>query len=445
MAIEPRAGAVPFDEAIAFLRGRLGTRLPSRTWTDTYGRLNSVGFAVAGAWKDALLEDLGNAVLDLMTSGRPAKSFEADLARIATAHQWNFKGNLAWRAKVIAETNLRGAYAAGKWQQARATQADFPFLRYVAVLDDRTRLQHRVWHGTILTVDHPWWNTHFPPNGWGCRCTVQQVDSSDLLRNGWKITDPAPATGLQPTPVDPRRSVQRKLIPAGIDPGFEHNPGKVLEAPFMPQLVDDLGQGFVGRIARRATEKARDDAVAAGAVLPQAIQAFAPAPPSMPAPRPFDPAKLLPANASDADAMAAFLSRFGASAGRAVIVQPPGGGALAVGEQMFVDAAGKSKLPKDMRAPYMPMLAEALADPDEVWAALEWHVAMQRVIVRRRYLARFIVGGQMEATLATFEWTGALWRGVTTFAPRAGKASAQAKENYLANAGRQGVLVYQRK
>lgn len=108
----PQPGGAPFDEAIAFFRTK--PSLPSRTWTDTYGRLNSVGFAVAGAWKDALLSDLGNAVLDLIESGRPATTFAADLARIAAAHQWNFKGGLAWRARVIAETNLRSAYQAGK-------------------------------------------------------------------------------------------------------------------------------------------------------------------------------------------------------------------------------------------------------------------------------------------------------------------------------------------
>ena len=43
-------------------------------------------------------------------------------------------------------------------------------LRYVAVLDARTRPEHRAWHGLILPIDHPLWDTHYPPNGWGCRC-----------------------------------------------------------------------------------------------------------------------------------------------------------------------------------------------------------------------------------------------------------------------------------
>ncbi|NTV80668.1 MAG: hypothetical protein HGA24_04505, partial [Candidatus Aminicenantes bacterium] len=47
-----------------------------------------------------------------------------------------------------------------------------------AILDGVTRPLHRAWNGTILPVDHAWWKTHFPPNGWRCRCTVRALDDS---------------------------------------------------------------------------------------------------------------------------------------------------------------------------------------------------------------------------------------------------------------------------
>jgi uncharacterized protein with gpF-like domain len=32
----------------------------------------------------------------------------------------------------------------------------------------------------ILRADDPWWKTHYPPNGWGCQCTVHAVSLQEL-------------------------------------------------------------------------------------------------------------------------------------------------------------------------------------------------------------------------------------------------------------------------
>jgi hypothetical protein len=64
--------------------------------------------------------------------------------------------------------------------------------------------------------------------------------------------------------------------------------------------------------------------------------------------------------------------------------------------------------------------------------------------VRRRYVARFDVAGKREVALAVFEWMGGVWRGVTAFAPRAGKPADAAKHAYLDNRARFGVLVHVR-
>lgn len=79
------------------------------------------------------------------------------------------------------------------------------------------------WHGIILPVDHPWWLTHFPPNGWGCECLPEQVSESDLKRNGWKVSNQAPtSTARTFFPAGNRDPIK---VPKGIDPGFSYNPG----------------------------------------------------------------------------------------------------------------------------------------------------------------------------------------------------------------------------
>ncbi len=59
------------------------------------------------------------------------------------------------RLRIIYDTNLRSAYAAGRWQRIQCAKQRLPFLRYSAVQDNRVRPHHAAWHGTILHADHP--------------------------------------------------------------------------------------------------------------------------------------------------------------------------------------------------------------------------------------------------------------------------------------------------
>ena len=143
------------------------------------------------------------------------------------------------RLRIIYDTNLRTAQAAGHWQRIEALKAVRPFLRYVAVLDARTRPDHRAWHGIILPVDHPFWNTHYPPCGWRCRCTVQQLSARDLKREGWEVS-PDPVISTRPW-TNPRTDVVVN-VPVGIDPGWGFNVGKAGQqrAALLGQLNDRL-------------------------------------------------------------------------------------------------------------------------------------------------------------------------------------------------------------
>lgn len=121
------------------------------------------------------------------------------------------------------------AVAAGRWEQIQRVKASRPYLRYVAVMDDRTRPMHSAWHDTILAVDDPRWHTHFPPNGWNCRCTVQSLNARDFDRYGLALSGEEPAVNLVEKNVKGRGMV---LVPEGIDPGFAYNPGEGLAAQF---------------------------------------------------------------------------------------------------------------------------------------------------------------------------------------------------------------------
>jgi len=92
------------------------------------------------------------------------------------------------------QTAKRSAQAARQWKGFEANKDLFPNLKYMTVDDDRVRHDHEKLHGIIKPVDHNFWNTHYPPNGWRCRCYVKQTTEAS---NSIKVaTDPDKGFGL---------------------------------------------------------------------------------------------------------------------------------------------------------------------------------------------------------------------------------------------------------
>jgi SPP1 gp7 family putative phage head morphogenesis protein len=71
-------------------------------------------------------------------------------------------------------TTFRLAESGREWQDIEATKDSFPFLEFVAVMDDNTRHSHAERDGIIRRVDDPWWLQNMPPLDWNCRCRTRQ-------------------------------------------------------------------------------------------------------------------------------------------------------------------------------------------------------------------------------------------------------------------------------
>ncbi|MCA3519739.1 MAG: minor capsid protein [Rhodobacter sp.] len=423
----PQPGAVPFDEAIRFLRAK--TNVPTDGWRDLSAAEYARSFAVAGVRDMQALEEIRAAVDRALADGTTLDAFRADLRDIMARTGLTLRGRFGWRSRTILETNLRTAYAAGRWEQIQRLKDARPYLRYEAVLDNRTRPQHRAWHGTVLPVDHEFWRTHYPPNGWGCRCTVRSLSERDLRRYGYTVTDPPPPSGSLPRSIrtpDGNRIVE---LPPGIDEGWDHNVGilaerwrgLIPEPPEAGPLVD----------AAEAAGSATASAIAQAAVRA--------ALPPMPPPRALPASLILPAGMPDEAYVRAFLSAFGATMERPAPFRDVTGETLLIGAPLFTTQQGELKVGKRDRAPYVLLLAEAVRAPDEVWDIIEpARIARPdrpRFLFRRRFVARFSVAEMIEPAFVVFEWSRAVWSGVTAFRP--------SEAEYI-DAQRRGRLVYRR-
>jgi len=256
---------LPPEEALRFFRAK-GYR-PSFAWQDVWQGEHARAFTVAKAMRLDILQDIRAAVDKALAEGQTLQQFQRELRPILEEKGWwgrkpmtdpktgrtrDVQLGSPRRLKTIFDVNLRTSYAAGKWAQIERNKARRPYLRYVAVLDQRTRHEHRQWHGTVLPVDDPWWKDHYPPNGWNCRCTVQQLSDRDLDRFGYKVSDKAP-----PSPTRPWRNARTGEIvrvPQGIDPGFAYNVGAAARFPD-PAKYD---AAFLGNEAARIAVDSAD-------------------------------------------------------------------------------------------------------------------------------------------------------------------------------------------
>lgn len=201
-------GSLPFAEQIAFFRGKLN--VPTARWNDLWQEAHDAGFMVAGAAKADLLDDLRAAVDKAISQGTTLEEFRRDFDSIVRDRGWTgwtgseSAAGTAWRTRVIYATNLRSSYAAGRYQQLQAIKHRRPFWRYrhnETVLTPRQ--DHLAWDGLILPADDPWWQTHYPPNGFGCRCRIESLSQSDLDRMGKDGADQAPTQPGDTTSIDP--------------------------------------------------------------------------------------------------------------------------------------------------------------------------------------------------------------------------------------------------
>ncbi|MBR8784267.1 hypothetical protein IX308_000436 [Porphyromonas levii] len=112
-------------------------------------------------------------------------------------------------------TAIHAADAARYYQEALRTKHIFPNLEYIESKAKDKREEHREWVGTILPIEHSWWDIHMPPKEWNCQCGVKKTRK--------------PATDVPAEGEDDRNmpSVLRQ------NPGKSASPFKLDEHPYL--------------------------------------------------------------------------------------------------------------------------------------------------------------------------------------------------------------------
>ncbi len=432
MAIElstrPPAEAVRFFESKGYAIGF--------DWRDVWQQEHARAFTVAKATRLDLLQDIRREVDRALREGTTLAEFQKRLTPTLQAKGWwgrkeaidpltgevrDVQLGSPRRLNTIFDTNIRASHAAGRWERIERTKEARPYLLYVAVLDDRTRPEHRAWHQIVRPVDDAFWSSFYPPNGWHCRCIVRQLSARDLESRGLSVSSDAQVASFMKNTrrYQNKRTGQIEMVPKGIAPGFNYNVGRA----HMKALTPPPASGPVS--------PPRVMTGSGGSVLNPPAQS--PMPPARPAPDNL----LLPETVSREDALDTFLAGFGATRAQPVVFTDVAGERLVIGADLFTDRAGNPKR-GTRRIAAMPLIGEAIRNPDEIWWVWEENRALSREAgehvyeLRRRYLARFLMGGREQPLIAVFDVGSDGWRGVTGVAAERAGNIARSRAGVLA-------------
>ena len=267
---------LPPEQAIEYFESK-GVVAPRWNWQQTWQHANARAFTVAKAIKAEVLTDIRAGLIKAKRQGLTERQFIEELEPLLKKRGWWGRqevfgpdgqlhevqlGN-PYRLRTIFQTNMATSFAAARYQSAKGATDEFPFWRYDAMDDMRTRPAHAALDGLVFRHDDPFWDTHYPPNGFNCRCRIVAMTEADLEESGLDLIDGskhlepvAPRPGeLDPEtgellPERPTRFAlgNRVMVP---DPGWNYNPGKA-------------GLGQLQELDIRKTEKRLRQAKAAG-------------------------------------------------------------------------------------------------------------------------------------------------------------------------------------
>jgi len=160
----------PHKEAAAAIRSKpaLSRSAFDKLLPDLRGR----ALTITGVESVKVMERVRESIASL-AEGRTWDEAKADIA--ASLDPWLGEEASGERATLLLRTHGFQAFQAANWEVAQS-DADTTHLQYLATEDDAVRDSHLALNGLILPKTDPFWDDHYPPWDWGCRCRVRPMN-----------------------------------------------------------------------------------------------------------------------------------------------------------------------------------------------------------------------------------------------------------------------------
>lgn len=222
--------ALPWKNQVELFKKK--TNVTTEKWNSLYGEAHDTSFTVAGMTKVSMLESTHELMNEAVAGQITFEEFQKQFDDLASG--WKGKNN--WRARIIYETNIRTSYAAGLEDVLTkpSTLEKYPYWQYIhSHASIVPRQLHLSWDKLVIPANSPWWQTHTPPCGFGCKCTKKAI-SEEMLAE-LKLSPVSPPDNGTYTYIDPKGV--KHVIPNGIDPGWDYTPGQKIRK--MQEMLDE--------------------------------------------------------------------------------------------------------------------------------------------------------------------------------------------------------------
>lgn len=155
-------------------------------------------FTVAKVTRLDLLSDIHSSIVQAMQKGETFENWKKNITPTLKEKGWIGEQEIVspktgevktihvdgHRLRNIFKTNTRVSRSIGRYKQMKSGKFT-EYWKYIGGLSENPRNGHLAKNGMILHRDDPWWNTNYPPNGWGCKCRVRAYSKKQIEKRLW--------------------------------------------------------------------------------------------------------------------------------------------------------------------------------------------------------------------------------------------------------------------
>lgn len=219
------AGKFVFKDAVEFLTSK--EAVAKEVYESLEKKAKDRAFTVSGYTSAEVLNEFLRELADAVEDGTTLREFRENMEGFLERN--GFAVTNPWHMNIIFRTNIQTAFNAGHYENLQAAKRYRPYWQYKTAGDGNVRDSHLAMQDRVYEADDPIWDIWFPPNGYGCRCTVVSLSREQVESRGLKV-EKEPPTSL----ID---SSSKAVFP---DKGFSNNPAATPWKPDMSKFNDTL-------------------------------------------------------------------------------------------------------------------------------------------------------------------------------------------------------------
>lgn len=218
-----------FAEALEYLEKK--AVIPYETFKEIEEQYRSLAFSVSGYSQMEILNQFLEELQKAVKEGTTVREFRENMNQFL--EEQGYDGLTPYHADMIFRQNMQTAYNVGHYRQM--TDPDVmerrKYWQYQTAGDSHVRETHMAMDGRVFPADSKVWNTWYPPNGFGCRCTVVSRTEEQVKRMGLQVEKDMPkAVDLE----------TGEIVDALPDPKFRTNPAKTEWKPDLSGFPEAL-------------------------------------------------------------------------------------------------------------------------------------------------------------------------------------------------------------